>query len=631
MKPLGQKATLELSNVLQAMPQTKCKNCKREFYFEPHLQQHLESRAGLTCHQRLTLEKGNGNVLLSVTLGDGIANDEQEQRAKKQKFKANLLGSYSNANMLRIKVEYGLSEKVYNDLISTLRDPRWNSAEITALNKDVMYNEIDRTLAPIMNTEGMVQKFVTIGGHKYNYYVVKNLPFEAALMLTNSRMRGSINYESETLYIDGHDGDEDYRVYNEPWTGKFWREQEDQIQEKFGDDVKYVATIVHIDGTVVVGFGKGSQKTYVTASITLGNFTSAARAAKVQESGNRIPVLYLPTLVKDAKNTAANFRNERLLNQICLESLFEGFLCNDGYGSVYEVCDANGRCQRVCPGLFVINQDLAELYKRFLMVSGTCPCCMCPKESLANCEVLFPARKSCADVLSIWNATTKKTQRKIVMRAEGLKDLPFWGWGLKRVNVYSLHGYDELHVIDKTVTGDDLFMRCLTGALMGLVLGDVDGDNEPQGLVRAQIVVHLQARDQAIQKCPYFQFADSSHHTKYFYNGIRLGDDSDAKWPLGSTIFMEGNITSFFQSHTFIFTHPFTPGPGPAYSYPLFFFTLTLSQASPHSPLFLKLVRPSIFAHYRSCFLFIPSMGSRPVVQNSNSLPFQRPATSARV
>ena len=50
---------------------------------------------------------------------------------------------------------------------------------------------------------------------------------------------------------------------------------------------------------------KLQKKTYtmITVSTTLGSFTSAARAAKaIQESGNRIPVLYLPTLVKHAKN-----------------------------------------------------------------------------------------------------------------------------------------------------------------------------------------------------------------------------------------------------------------------------------------------------------------------------------------
>ena len=589
------------------MPKTACNSCKRVFKTEHRFLQHLEGRSGLTCNQALTLQKGNGNVF-PLTLGDGIGGPlneldaEQERRARQRATHrishANLLGPYTNANMLRLKVEYGWSEKEYNDVISTVMDPRWNSSDITAVNKNAMYFEIDRAIVPIMNTEGMIQKHFTLAGQNYNFYVVKDLPYEAVLMLTNPRMRGSIHYTSERKYVIGHEGDENYRVYNEPWTGNFWHAEEEKLRQKFGPDIKYVAIIIHIDGTVVVGFGKGSQKTYVTVSMTLANFTPVARSAKLKLSGNRIPVCYLPTLIKDPKSNAANFQNERLLNQLCLESLFSGLLHNDGYGSVYNVCDADGSCQRVCPGLFVINQDLAEFYKRFLMVSGTCPCCMCPKESLANCEDLFPPRKSCADVLSIWNATTTKTQRKIVMHAEGLKELPFWGWQHTQLNVYKLFAFDELHVIDKTVAGDDLFMRCLTGALMGGGLGAVDGNNEAQGLTRAQMVAHLQARDQAIQNLPYYQFTDSTHHTKYFYKGIRLGDDSDAKWALGSTIFMEGNRTSFFQSIILSYSPTLSP-PAPAPP------THTLYSFS-HSPSARPLLIPLSFSNwYAPLFLLI--------------------------
>ena len=99
-------------------------------------------------------------------------------------------------------------------------------------------------------------------------------------------------------------------------------------------------------------------------------------------------------------------------------------------------------------------------------------------------------------------------------------------------------------MVDKTITGDDLFKRCLTGALMGCVLGAVDDNNVPQGLTRAQMIAHLQARERGIKGMPYYQFADSTHHTKFFYGGVRLGDDSESNWALGSTIFMEGNSTS---------------------------------------------------------------------------------------
>ena len=515
----------------------QCKTCGRKFTTVSHLNQHYNYKQGLSCRVERALIGGNGNVL-PLRLGDGAfghppnalqqAQQDQVQRAKRRKLNEDLLGPYSNCNLIRLKVDFALSDKFISEFMSVVLDPRWNPLDITAKTPALMKQELDQATNPILNTQGMIKKTVELGGQSYRWYVVDNASFEAVLLVTNSRLKGSLHYDSKRNYVPGHDQDPDFRTYGEPWTGTRWEEIEARVKLKFGNHVKILAVSIHIDGTVVMGLGKGSQQTYVTVSMTLCNFTEAARAANLKLCGNRVPICYLPLFIPDPKAShAKNFKNERLLNQIVLQDLFKSF---EGDGIVYDVVDADKTALLVVPRLFITHQDLSEYYKRFQLVSGTCPNCMCPKHLLADCTVTFPPRLTCAEAFEKWEqAQGNKTERVATMDYWGIKEFPFWGWSHTQFNVYGSHAFDMLHIVDKTVTGEDLYKRCLTGALLGQELD----------LSRQQIIDHLQARNNSVKRLPYFQCRDSTHNTKYYHKGIKLGDDAP-KWGLGDIIWMEG-------------------------------------------------------------------------------------------
>ena len=165
-----------------------------------------------------------------------------------------------------------------------------------------------------------------------------------------------------------------------------------------------------------------------------------------------------------------------------------------------------------------------------LEVSYTCPCCLCTKEHLSDCTLKFPARDTCGQIFSLWNATAPQ-YRKIELYNKGFKEFPFWGWGLSRTNVYGLIAYDMLHIGDKTVCGDDLHGRCLAGALLGA----------NTGLTKPLVKAHLRDIDELVMGLPSYQMTTQSHYTKHFYEGIKLGCKDD-KWAPGRTISMEGKL-----------------------------------------------------------------------------------------
>jgi hypothetical protein len=349
-------------------------------------------------------------------------------------------------------------------------------------------------------------------------------------MLTNPLMRGSIHYGGNPEYLPGHEGDQNYRIYGEPWTADDFIEYDRAIKIKFGNDCEYVMISTHMDLTVVVGLGRGTQLGYTVLSMTLGNFTTAARYANMGISDNRKPIAYMPVFVP-GKSAAANHRDERILNQSVLEGIFKCFQENDGFGPTFEIVDANNQRKKVCPGCCVHNCDLEELWKRFLILKGRCPSCTCPPNKLGEVRTVYAPRKTCSQMFAIWKSTPKKSLKR-VFNQHGFKALPFWGWNMKQWNVYGMVPYDILHQADKTICGDDLFCRCLTGCLEGTVLK----------LDPLFIRMHLDSINNLIRGLVFFQFSDLTHFTKCFRNGIRLGD-SARDWELGKTISMEGTST----------------------------------------------------------------------------------------
>ena len=519
------------------MSSFKCPSCTRKFNSEYQLGLHFKSQEAVQCRTVAALAQGNGNVLPlnAINIGAGVFGHEagellrqQGGRAVKPQISRDVLGSFSNCNSIRLKVENGWSEQEYQSYIAMVTDTRFDPSTITATTAGKVAMQLDEAVAPVLNTDGMIEKTVTVGGIAYNYFVVKDLAFEAALMLADPRMRGSLFYEAKKVYVPGHEGDPNFRQYNEPWTGDVFAEFAAAVKRKFGASAEYVMIDLHMDGTVVVGLGRGTQLTYVTISITLSNFTSQARYANLKKSGNRIPVAYMPVFVPGPR-AAANFNNKRMLSQIIMSDLFSCFLANDGFGHVFDVIDADNVRRLVVPGLGIYHQDLEEFWFRMLMTKGTCPCCKCPRAFFSNCRHIFPARKTCAEMAALWEATAPPLRERVCY-LEGFKGLPFWGWEHPRINVYNLYPFDVLHIVDKTVTGDDLFGRCLAGCLQGA----------NTTLTRGVVLTHLQIRNAAILTIPYFQFSDLTHHTKYFgRSAIRLGDD-ESGWALGSTISMEG-------------------------------------------------------------------------------------------
>ena len=508
-----------------------CDSCRISFQSDYHLVKHQNSRNGAQCRKTLALEMGNGNILpVNYDVEEGeLGRLHQRQPPKRLKLNPRLFGSYSNANLMRLAQEYGWSQKEYADVVDTIiLDPRWDSKTVTVLTKYKMNEVLDEVVVPVLNTEGMILNNIVLGGITYAYYRVENTSFQAALMLTNPALKGSICYKGVKLYVPGHEGDPSYRIYSEPWTGDIFLEFEKDVKLRFGDDVDYVGIDLHIDGTVVVGLGRGTQVKYTVVSMTLLNLTSAARNANMGHSNNRTVLCYMPVFVPGS-NAAENECNNLILSQLVMEDLFKCFLINDGLGPVFEVTDANGDFHTVCPGIGILHQDLEDLWSRTLIISKTCPYCKCPPSKLSDCANVYTERKSCAELRQIWEGCQNAKDRTSALYDEGFKGFPFWGWDHARLNPYRLLSFDMLHIVDKTVCGDDLFGRCLTGALQGTRLN----------LTTAQVRHQLVIINDYVKKLPYFQMTTLTHHTKCFWDGIRLGD-TDSKWKLGRTICMEG-------------------------------------------------------------------------------------------
>jgi hypothetical protein len=120
------------------MPIFICEFCQRQFPSQYLSRLHIEeSVIGAACRKALARKNGNSNVVrLQLIAGEdgdpGHLEQAQEKQAKKRKLDPRLFGSYTNTNMIRLKVEHGISTRFYNDLIATIKDPRFDPKSITA-------------------------------------------------------------------------------------------------------------------------------------------------------------------------------------------------------------------------------------------------------------------------------------------------------------------------------------------------------------------------------------------------------------------------------------------------------------------------------------------------------------------
>jgi hypothetical protein len=125
-------------------------------------------------------------------------------------------------------------EPVYLDIVRTVTDPRFVASTITATSISKLNAEIAETVVPVLNTAGMVEKSITLSGKTYKYFSSADVAKDAVLMLTLAQMRGSIHYGGIKLYIPGHEGEEQFRVYGEPWTGDVFINCDEAVKAYFG-------------------------------------------------------------------------------------------------------------------------------------------------------------------------------------------------------------------------------------------------------------------------------------------------------------------------------------------------------------------------------------------------------------
>ncbi|KAJ7808967.1 hypothetical protein B0H14DRAFT_2380110 [Mycena olivaceomarginata] len=250
-------------------------------------------------------------------------------------------------------------------------------------------------------------------------------------------------------------------LYDEPWSGKTWRE----IDNKLPDKARYPACFVGLH--VWLDKGMVSTKVKMHPILFRGCWIESATRNGSGNGGGTLAGFVPPELRQiDPKTLSSSMRTEydqlkrKIYHGVCrlvLSSLRE----RSHSGEAFKFGD--GVTRTAYPGVLIESMDFEEIAAWLALRNSKalhpCPQCLVHRDDLHRLTCTYPDRTTASMVRALGDAPDgPKTAREEHLKKYGLHDFPHFLWEFANSDPYKAVGYDALHFWDGGVFGRHMWV-----------------------------------------------------------------------------------------------------------------------------------------------------------------------------